>query len=115
MDIFTKNASKDDRLAKDAADGDLDMVISPLDGKLVVVSQVGGVHVCGRCHEQFVDEPSHPKRPVEWNPPGGQGTRMHLHACCVNPAKSYPGNLLIDRVRGHQIRRFITQATKLLR
>src|SRR5262245_49425644 len=108
MDIFIKNASKDEELARNAVPGDLDMIISPRDGALVVVCQVEGVHVCGRCLEQFIDDRTNPDRPVEWNPPDGLGTRMLLHAKCVKPAKVYPGNLIQDRVRGHQAKRFVT-------
>lgn len=115
MDIFIRNASKDEELAKNAVPGDLDMIISPKDGALVVVCQVDGVHVCGRCLEQFVEDRTHPDRPVEWNPPDGLGTRMLLHSRCVKPAKVYPGNLIQDRVRGHQAKRFATRATKYAR
>ena len=112
MDIFIKNASKDEELAKNAVPGDLDMIISPKDGALVVVCQVDGVHVCGRCLEQFIDERTHPDRAVEWNPPDGLGTRMLLHSRCVKPAKPH---LIQERVRGHQARRFATKATKYAR
>lgn len=113
MDIFIKNASKDEDLAKNAVPGDLDMIISPKDGALVVVCQVDGVHVCGRCLEQFIEDRTHPDRPVEWNPPDGLGTRMLLHSKCV---KTKPTPTLIqDRVRGHQAKRFATRATKYAR
>lgn len=109
-DIFVRNASRDDHLAKNAS-GDIDMVISPRDQALVVVCMNNGVHVCGYCMEQFVDEPGSSLRHVEWNP-GGHGTRIWLHAKCVSPVKSYPGNLINDRERGHQARRLLTRATK---
>jgi hypothetical protein len=114
-DLFIKNGNKDEELARNAAPGDLDMIISPRDGALVVVAQVGGAHVCGRCLEQFVNDPGRELRAVEWNPPGGLGTRMLLHACCVNPAKMYGGNLLEDRVRAHQVKRLVTRATSFTR
>jgi hypothetical protein len=110
MDFFLRGETNDADLAKAAPDGDLDMVISPTDGKLVVVAQIGGVHACARCHEQFVDhDPSHPLRPVEYNP-GGEGTRILLHAKCVRVKPSR--NILHDLVRGHQVRRFLTKALK---
>jgi hypothetical protein len=114
-DLFIKNGSKDAELARNAAPGDLDMIISSRDGALVVVAQMGGAHVCGRCLEQFVNDPGHELRGVEWNPPDGLGTRMLLHACCVNPAKQYGGNLIDDRVRAHQAKRLVTRATAFTR
>lgn len=87
------------------------MILSPQDGKLVVVSQVDGVHVCGRCHEQFVHDPSHKFRPVEYNC-GGFGTRILLHACCVGVVRGRGGNFVSTVERAHQARRFITKATK---
>lgn len=113
-ELFIKDQSRDDHLAKHGA-GDIDMVISPRDGTLVVVAQVDGVHVCARCHEQFVNDVSHRLRAVEYNP-GGFGTRIMLHAVCVNPVKSFRsrdgGNFLSTVVRAHQARRFATRATK---
>jgi hypothetical protein len=109
-DLFIKDLSRDDHLAKNAS-GDIDMILSPKDGSLVVVCQEEGVHVCGYCLEQFESTPDSPKRAVEWNP-GGFGTRMLLHASCVSPVKSYPRNLIVDRERGHQARRLLTKATK---
>ncbi len=115
-DIFTKNASQDDILASMAApDGDIDLITSPRDGMLVVTAQRGGVHVCGRCLKMFVDEPSHKFRPVEWNPPDGQGTRLLLHACCVRSDKQNSRNLLSNLVRGHQAKRLLTRATSFFR
>ena len=114
MDYFFKNNSRDEELAKNPAPGDLDMVPSPRDGALVVVAQVNGVHVCGFCLEQFINEPSHPDRPVEWNPPDGQGTRIMLHARCVNDAARVGGKLIADRERGHQLRRFASGVAKAM-
>jgi len=111
MDFFLKGETDDALLAR-AAPGDIDMVISPRDGSLVVVSQVNGVHVCGRCLEQFVNgDPAHADRPVEHNP-GGHGTRIMLHAKCVAPVKSYGRKFLDNLIRGHQARRFLTRALK---
>lgn len=114
-DFFIKDAEQDDRLANMAVPGDIDLILSPKDGALVVVAQVNGVHVCGCCLEQFIEDPYSPKRGIEWNPPDGQGTRMMLHAGCVNPAKRYSRNLLNDMVRGHQLKRLATRATSFLR
>jgi hypothetical protein len=114
-DFFIKDAEQDDRLANMAVPGDLDMIISPKDGALVVVAQVDGVHVCGRCLEQFIEDPHSPHRGVEWNPPNGQGTRMMLHAGCVKASTRTSGNLLNDMVRGHQLKRLATRATSFLR
>jgi len=115
VDLFVKNGNRDEQLAKNPAPGDLDMIISPLDGALVVVAQVGGAHVCGFCLDPehlFVQDPSHPHRAVEWNPPDGLGTRIMLHACCVSAAARVGGKLIVDRERGHQLRRFATKVEK---
>lgn len=114
-DFFIKDAEQDDKLASRAVPGDIDLIISPKDGCLVVVAQVEGVHVCGRCLEQFIDDGRSPMRGVEWNPPDGQGTRMLLHSKCVAPAKNHGRNLLNDMVRGHQLKRLATRATSFLR
>jgi hypothetical protein len=110
--FFVRRESKDDHLAKDSENyaDDLDMIISPRDGSLVVVGLVNGVHVCQMCFEQFVDDPAHKHRGVEFNP-GGYGTRLLLHSCCVEKASRYKGNLLQDKVEGHQARRFATKAS----
>ena len=118
MDFFTRHADRDDKLAARAS-GDIDMIISPRDNMLVVVAQSeDGVHTCGLCLDPFVDEATHPLRPVEFTPPGlsddGQnfGTRILVHAKCVKPASRRRGNLVDERVRGHQARRFLTKALK---
>ena len=111
VDFFVNTSKRDEELACSAHPrGDIDMIISPVDGRLVVVAQVDGVHVCGFCHRQYVNDPSHPFRPVEWNPPDGQGTRLLLHSCCTGPAKSQGGSVFYDLIRGHQAKRFVTQA-----
>ena len=117
MDFFTRKASNDERLAKEAS-GDMDLVISPLDGALVSVCEQGGVHVCGYCLDQFEQDARSPKRAVEFTPVGlsddGQnfGTRLLLHAKCVRKAENRGGNLVADRVRGHQARRALTKLLK---
>ncbi len=116
MDFFTRNATKDERLAKEAS-GDIDMIISPRDGNLVVVCQQEGAHVCGYCLKPFEQSPASQKFGVEFCPPGastdGQnfGTRMLLHAGCISLAGKRT-NLISDRTRGHQVKRFITQVFK---
>lgn len=111
VDFFTKAESKDDHLAKNAAPGDIDLVISPRDQTLVAVAQIQGVHVCSYCHREFEDDVFSPKRSVEFNP-GGHGTRILIHSGCVSKVKGYRGNLLHDMERGHQALRFEAHATK---
>ena len=117
MDFFTRKADRDERLAKEAS-GDIDMIPSAIDGKLVVVCQQGGVHVCGYCLQQFEPDPRSPLRGIEFVPPGasedGQnfGTRMLLHAKCVGLATRTRPNLINDRTRGHQARRALTKLLK---
>lgn len=126
VDFFSKSENRDEELARRAhPHGDIDTIISPVDGALVVVSQVGGVHVCQQCFGNytddegnvgekalFVNDTSSPRRPVEWKDPQGQGTRILLHAMCIGPAKKQGGALLFDLVRGHQAKRFATRAMK---
>jgi hypothetical protein len=124
VDIFTNNSSRDEELASKAHPyGDIDLVVSPVDGALVVVAMIHGAHVCARCCPSsgpvseemlFVNDPAHRQRPVEWNPPNGQGTRVMLHAGCIGPAKKQGGQLIIDLVRGHQAKRFATRAMKTI-
>jgi hypothetical protein len=109
-----RNESGLDHLAKprDMQESDeMDLIVSPVDQKLVMACVRGGVHACGYCLEPFSPDQSSPDRLVEMNP-GGWGTRIAIHSRCVSRAKKYRGNLVYDRERGHQARRFTTQATK---
>lgn len=87
---------------------DIDMVISKHDGALVVVAIHKGQHVCQQCAEPF-DDARDDLRGVEMRTTGG---RVLLHSKCLNP---HPTSFrrLMDNVRGHQVRRFITKASKL--
>jgi hypothetical protein len=111
FDFFFKRESADDK--QDGANyaDDLDMVISPKDGTLVPVAVVNGVHVCWHCFEQFVEDVAHPHRAVEYNA-GGFGTRILLHSSCVSRVKVYQGDIVKDKIAGHQRRRFLTRALK---
>lgn len=116
MDFFLKKETKDEHLAKEAS-GDIDLIESPRDGKLVVVCQQNGVHVCGYCLGMFEDDRQSPLRGVEFVPPGASergenwGTRILIHAKCITAAGGRGRrNLVDDRVRGHQARRFLTKA-----
>ena len=119
VDFFMNDNRRDEVLAKKAhPNGDIDLLISPVDGKLVMVAQIFGVHVCATCapsegpvtaQMQFVNDPAHKQRPVEWNPPDGQGTRLLIHAGCVGREKKQGGSSFVDLVRGHQLKRFTTQ------
>lgn len=121
-DFFIKNASRDEELAKKAHPlGDIDLIVSTVDGALVMVAMIAGVHVCARCAPAsgdvtedmlFINDPTHKQRPLEWNPPDGQGTRIMLHAGCIGRAKDQGGSIFHDLVRGHQAKRFATQALK---
>ena len=113
-DFLIRRESEYDHVKGNLAD-DLDMIISPVDGKLVAVAQHGGVHVCWTCFEQFIDDPTHPMRPVEFNP-GGHGTRILLHSGCVRSTrKKVEGggeNVIWDVIKAHQAARFMTKAVK---
>jgi hypothetical protein len=80
--------------------------------------------VCWQCFEQFVDDATHPLRPIEFNP-GGENTRFLVHSKCVEPASKalrklvdsgVPGDTMFwDVVKGHQMRRLLTKVTKPFR
>jgi hypothetical protein len=110
FDFLVRRESADDHLAagQNYAD-DMDLIVSPRDGRLVGVAMVNGVHACWVCFNQFVEDPAHKHRPVEFNC-GGEGVRIHIHAGCVGNAGRYQGKLYADKVAGHQARRFATQA-----
>lgn len=87
--------------------GEIDMIVSPKDGALVVVPKnEQGLHFCHRCNEIFV--PGHPKK-------GGVevtfgDTRILLHPGCV---EGMPLEKRIFRAIGlHQLRRRFTRAVK---
>ena len=114
---------KDQSIADDTkghAFDDIDMVISPRDGSLVVVGVVAGVHACHQCAEQFVDDLTSPLRMVEFNC-GGHGTRIGIHSKCVAAARKVlqkrgdSGDLVHDMSLMHRARRFMTRATKPFR
>ncbi len=112
MDVHVQDQARDDKLAEGATHfTDLDLIVSPRDGRLVAVAENFGVHVCWNCGEQFVENnPSHKHRGVEVNP-GGYGTRILLHACCVTPRTRMFG-FIQDKVRGYQQRKRLAEAAK---
>jgi hypothetical protein len=112
-DFFVRRESAEDHFGGGSANyaDDFDMIISSRSGQLVGVTEVNGVHACWTCFEPFIEDATHPKRAVEYNC-GGHGVRILLHASCITTARSYNGNIFLDKVRGHQARRFNTRATK---
>jgi len=112
--FLIRRESEYDHVKGNLAD-DLDMIQSPRDGSLIPVAQKDGVHVCWMCFEQFIDDPTHPRRPVEFNP-GGNGTRILLHSGCVRKArKAVEGggeNVIWDVINNHRAARFVTRAVK---
>lgn len=111
FDFFLRRESADDHRAKDSENyaDDLDMLISPKDGTLLPVAIVNGVHACWVCFDQFVEDPTHKHRMVEWRDPEGQGVRIGIHAGCVKQAGRYKGDIFFDKVQGHQARRAATK------
>ncbi len=89
---------------------DIDMVISRHDGALVVVAVHNGQHVCQRCAEPF-DENRQELKGTEMRTEGG---RVLLHSKCLNPSPT-SFKRLMDNLRGHQVRRFITKTSKLIK
>lgn len=105
MKISLPNA--DQRFENARAYGELDMLVSPVDGALVVVPQDdNGQHFCHQCGEGF-DPMSPKKRGVEVQ---AGGTRLLLHPGCVD------GMPLEKRfwqaISFHQFRRKLTHALK---
>lgn len=117
LDFLFKRESADDHLANKAVAGDFNMDVSPLDGHLVGVAEVGGVRVCCYCLDPFVEDPRHKHRPVEFRLPGlsssGQNydTRMKIHACCAGAAQKRP-SFIQKRINAHQAARFAARAVK---
>lgn len=107
MANFQFRDGDDQRAANAKHLDDIDMIISKSDGALVVVAVHNGVHVCQQCGEPFNEEI--PKlRGAEMRTTGG---RVLLHAKCLNPSpRSF--NRLMDSIRGHQARRFMTKVAK---
>lgn len=112
LELLVKRESEYDAYEHAQGADDMDLIVSPKDGHLVAVAQVGGVHVCWMCFGQFVDSPTHKHRSVEFNC-GGYGTRILLHSGCVTRASNRGRvNLLNLGELSHQARRFATQALK---
>lgn len=115
MDIFSKTESTEDSLDQGFAFGDIDMLLSERDGTLIPVAVENGVHVCQQCREQFVDDPSHPLRMVEFSC-GGNGVRIGIHSRCVKKAqralerRGGQGNLVHDMSTMTRARRFLAKA-----
>lgn len=122
FDIFTRKQSAEDLLANDSASfGDIDMLISKVDGSLVPVAVENGVHVCQQCREQFVDDPSSPLRMVEFNC-GGEGVRIGIHSKCVRNAqkavnkrgdRGKGAGIVLDMASKHQARRALSSTLKI--
>jgi hypothetical protein len=87
--------------------GELDIVISPKDGAMVVVPKnEQGMHYCQRCSEVFI--PGHPKKSGVEVAFGG--TRIMLHPNCV---EGMPLEKRIWKaISLHQMRRRFTRAVK---
>lgn len=87
--------------------GEIDMVMSPIDGALVVVPKdENGRHFCQRCLEGF-DPTSSTKQGIEV---ACGGTRILLHPRCVD---GMPLEKRIWRaISLHQLRRKYTRAAK---
>lgn len=112
FDFFIRRESADDHMAHKAGENyadDMDMLQSPRDGRLVPVAVVNGVHACWMCFGQFIEDPTHPHRMVEWKDPHGHGVRIGIHAGCVEKAGRYKGDVFFDKVQGHQARRAATK------
>lgn len=87
---------------------DIDMIQSPIDGKLVVVAQSQGRHVCQMCGELF-DPTDSQLRGVEVHI---GYSRVLLHAKCSGQPKRSLYYRFHDNVRGVQVRRKLAEAAR---
>lgn len=84
---------------------DVDLIMSPIDGKLVIVAMQEGHHVCQRCGDLFDNAD-----------PGLQGVEVHfdqarvlLHARCRTSSSRIR---VFQNLEGVQVRRRIAQMAK---
>jgi len=86
---------------------DIDLVMSPIDGKLVVVAMRGGEHVCQRCGGPIsIDSPDPKVKGVEVH---FKEARVLLHPNCQSSSSR---RLFFQNVQGVQVRRRIAQVAK---
>ena len=101
---------EDEKLAENATHmDDIDMILSPVDGALVVVAVKHGQHVCQTCGGPFDEnDPRYKGVEVKMG-----GTRQLLHARCQQgkSRKSLYGNFC-NTIRGMQIRRSLAKAAE---
>jgi len=106
MDILVRHETEDQKLAEGATFlDDLDLIVSPRDGLLVVVAVKAGQHVCQQCGGLF-DENDPRMRGAEVSLAPGS-PRLKLHSRCQSTPKQY--NKIF---RGLQIRRALAKAAK---
>jgi hypothetical protein len=88
---------------------DIDMILSPIDGALVVVAMKNGQHVCQTCGGPFDDEdPRLRGQEVKMG-----GTRMLLHGHCQKGhSKKNLYQVFCNTIRGMQIRRSLAKAAQ---
>lgn len=97
---------EEQRIAEQSAHmDDVDLIMSPIDNKLVVVAMREGQHVCQRCGEHF--DPADP---------GLRGVEVHfdqarvlLHARCREGSSRIQ---VFQNLEGVQVRRRIAQMAK---
>lgn len=101
----------DEQLAKNAKHlDDIATIISKHDGAIVVVAVHNGVYVCQQCGEPF-DDTRPDLRGAEMRT---TGAHVLLHSKCLNPnPRSF--QRIMDSVRGHQVRRFVTKVAKVFK
>jgi len=87
---------------------DIDMIPSTIDGKLVVVAQSEGRHVCQMCGDPF-DPTDSRLRGVEVHI---GYSRVLLHSVCSGKPKRSLYYRFHDNVRGVQVRRRLAAAAK---
>jgi hypothetical protein len=106
MEILVRRETEDQKLAEGATFlDDLDLIVSPRDGLLMMVAVKGGQHVCQQCGGLF-DENDPRLRSAEVSLAPGS-PRLKLHSRCQSASKQY------NKVfRGLEIRRAFARAAK---
>jgi hypothetical protein len=106
VDIFVRHETEDDKLAEGATFfDDIDLLISPRDGLLMMVAVKGGKQVCQQCGYGFDEtDPRYRSAEVSMSP---GSPRLKLHARCETSPKAYR-----KMFRGLEVRRGMAKVAK---
>lgn len=105
-EILIRKETQDEQLAVGATYmDDIDLVVSPRDGLLVMVAVKGGRHVCQQCGGLFVESSMHLRATEVSLAPGSP--RLLLHAQCESKKI-----FIQNKFRGLEIRRGLAKIAR---